>query len=238
MKPKVNSTHRGIAAGLGGKSSRWLLAGILLAFVWGAVPVRASEPNVQDYIAGFEASYHDIHSLRADFVQTYFLGNRTRIESGKVCFARGGLMRWDYQRPTDKLFVSDGKQVSLYIPEEHQLTKSSMKASDDYRVPFELLLSRLNLKKVFERVELVDSALDHDPGDHVLRAYPKKQFAGDYTDVLIELTPHFDIRRLVVNYPDRSRMEFHFDHIERNPALAASLFRFTAPAGTDIIDQH
>ncbi len=191
-----------------------------------------------DIISKFEASYHDVRSLRADFNQAYYQGGRTRIETGKVCFARGGLMRWDYERPSEKLFVSDGKQVSLYIPDEHQLTRSALKASDDYRVPFELLLSRLNLKKVFARVELADGALDRDPPDHVLRAYPKKEFSEDYSDVLIEVDAQFDIRRLVVNYPDHSRMEFRFDHIERNPALSPTLFRFTPPAGTEVIDQH
>lgn len=198
----------------------------------------ASAASSDDYISKFEASYHVVRSLRADFNQTYVQGGRTRIESGKVCFARGGLMRWDYEKPMEKLFVSDGKQVALYIPEEHQLTRSSMKGSEDFRIPFELLLTRLNLKKVFARVELADGALDHDPADHVLRAFPKKEFAEEYSDVLIELTPQFDMRRLVVNYPDHSRMDFRFDHIERNPALVPSLFRFTPPAGTEIIDQH
>ena len=46
------------------------------------------------------------------------------------------------------------------------------------------------------------------------------------------------MRRLVVNYPDHSRMDFRFDHIERNPPLPVSLFRFTPPAGTDFIDEH
>jgi outer membrane lipoprotein carrier protein len=160
------------------------------------------------------------------------------VEVGRVAFARGGLMRWDYQRPTEKLFLSDGKRVLLYIPEEHQLTRADMKSSEDFRVPFELLLTRLNLRRVFARVEMADGALDHDPADHVLRAFPKKEFAEDYTDVLIELGPQFDMRRLVVNYPDHSRMEFLFDHIERNPTLPHSLFQFTPPAGTETIDQH
>ena len=154
------------------------------------------------------------------------VGGKTRIESGRVAFARGGLMRWDYRGPTKKLFISDGKQVSLYIPEEHQLTRASAKSSEDFRVPFELLLTRLNLRRVFSRVEMADAALDHDPADHVLRAFPKKEFAEEYTDVLIELGPQFDMRRLVVNYPDHSRMDFRFDHIERNPPLPRSLFQF------------
>jgi outer membrane lipoprotein carrier protein len=201
--------------------------------------LRAQTPaTASDFVQQFESSYHDVRSLRADFTQTYTLGGRTRIEAGNVAFARGGLMRWDYQRPNPKLFVSDGKQVSLYIPEEHQLTRAPLKSSEDFRVPFELLLTRLNLRRVFAKVELADGALEHDPGDHVLRAFPKKEYAEDYTDVLIELDAQFDMRRLVVSYPDHSRMDFRFDHIERNPSLPQSLFEFTAPLGTEIIDQR
>jgi outer membrane lipoprotein carrier protein len=194
-------------------------------------------PAADSYVHQFESSYHDVQSLRADFTQTYTVGTRTRIEAGSVAFARGGLMRWDYRRP-EQLFLSDGKQVSLYVPEDHQLTRTPMKSSEDFRVPFELLLTRLNLRRVFARVEMADAALDHDPADHVLRAFPKKEFAEDYTDVLIELGPEFDMRRLIVNYPDQSRMEFRFDHIERNPPLPRSLFQFTPPAGTEIIDER
>ncbi len=203
------------------------------------LPAQTPAPTTAAaYVQQFESSYRQVERLRAEFTQTYTLGARTRVEVGRVSFARGGLMRWDYQRPTEKLFISDGKHVSLYIPEEHQLTRTDMKSSEDFRVPFELLLTRLNLRRVFARVEMADAALDHDPGDHVLRAFSKKEFAEDYTDVLIELSPQFDMRRLVVNYPDHSRMEFGFDHIERNPPLPRSLFQFIPPAGTEIIDEH
>jgi outer membrane lipoprotein carrier protein len=215
---------------------------IVTSVCWLALPSHAQTPvpaaTADTYVTQFEASYRDVRSLRANFVQTYTLDGRTRIEGGQVSFARGGLMRWDYQRPMEKLFVSDGKQVSLYIPEEHQVTRSSMKSSADFRIPFELLLTRLNLRRVFARVELADAAIDHDPASHVLHAFPKKEFAEEYTDVLIELSPQFDMRRLVINYPDHSRMDFRFEHIERNPPLPRSLFQFTPPAGTDVIDQH
>ena len=223
---------------LGGSSCRWLTLALLCCL---ASSLRGQTPaatTAEAYVQQFESSYHDVRSLRAEFTQTYTMGGRTRIEAGRVAFARGGLMRWDYQRPTEKLFLSDGKEVSLYIPEEHQLTRTPMKSSEDFRVPFELLLTRLNLRRVFARIEMADLALDHDPADHVLRAFPKKEFAEDYTNVLIELGPQFDMRRLVVNYPDHSRMEFRFDHIERNLPLPRSLFQFTPPAGTEIIDQH
>jgi len=186
----------------------------------------------------FESSYHAVQTLRADFTQTYASEGRTRIESGIVYFARGGLMRWDYQRPQPKLFLSDGKALMLYIPEEKQLTRSRLKASDDIRVPFLLLLSRLNLRHAFSVIEFAPGALEHQPPDHVLRAYPKKGYEGDYRQVLMVVSPQFDIRRLVVLLPDETTMEFSFDHMGRNVPLSRSLFRFTPPPGTEIIDQR
>ncbi len=146
-------------------------------------------------------------------------------------------MRWDYQKPKEKLFLSDGKKLLLYIPDENQLTRSSVKSSEDVRVPFRLLLSRPNLHRVFSKIEFADLALRHQPENYVLRAFPKLGYEEDYREVLMELTPAFDIRKLVVFYPDNSHMEFTFDHIERNVALDPGLFRFIPPANAEVIEQ-
>jgi outer membrane lipoprotein carrier protein len=197
-----------------------------------------SPDSLDEFVRQFESSYHAVRTIRADFTQTYVSGGRTRVESGVVYFARGGLMRWDYARPQPKLFLSDGRTLLLYIPEEKQLTRSSLKASDDIRIPFRLLLSRLELRRVFSRLDFAPDALEHQPADRVLRAYPKKAFQGDYQQVVIVVGPQFDIRRLLVILPDQSTMEFSFDHIGRDVPLSRALFRFTAPPGTEVIDQH
>lgn len=224
---------------------RWLLGLFLLGCgMWPSVgpareaevPARAS--SLDEFIKRFESSYRRVESLRAEFTQTYVVGGRKRVESGSVCFARGGLMRWDYRHPQEKVFLSDGKKLLLYIPEERQLTRTPIKASDDVRIPFRLLLSRLDLRRVFSRIEFADEAQDHDAGDRVLRAYPKRGYEEDYEEVLIELTAQFDVRRLWIVYPDHSTMEFKFDGLQRNAAVSRSLFQFVPPEGTDIIDQH
>ena len=206
--------------------------------VTGATVANASTDLLEEYVHKFELSYYGVQTIRADFTQTYVSGDRTRLESGVVYFARGGLMRWDYTRPQPKLFLSDGKTMMLYIPEEKQLTRSPLKASDDIRIPFRLLLSRLNLRRVFSRIEFAPDALEHQPADRVLRAYPKKGYEGDYHQVLMVVSPQFDIQRLLVILPDQSTMEFSFDHIGRNAPVSRSLFRFIPPAGTEVIDQH
>jgi len=203
-----------------------------------AAPGRpGGEPaEVKEFVKQLESSYHSVKTLRSEFVQTYVADGRTRVESGTVLFARGGRMRWDYRQPEEKVFVSDGKYLLLYVPSEKQMTRSKVKESDDARVPFRLLLSRLNLGRVFGHIEFADQALKPEPGDRVLRAFPKHQDEGGYHEVLMEITPEFDIRRLVIHFSDQSSMDFTFNKIDRNPPLNSSLFSFTPPAGTEVID--
>ena len=226
------------------KHSRRRVASLIAAFLLlGCVEASGGSSaggnvELQEFVHQFESSYHAVRSIRADFTQTYVSGGRTRVESGVATFARGGLMRWNYDRPQPKLYLSDGKTMMLYIPEAKQLTRSSVKASDDIRMPFRLLLSRLDLMRVFSRIEFAADAAEHDPADHVLRAYPKKGFEEDYREVLMVVSPQFDIRRLVVIFPDESTMEFSFGHIVRNAPVSRSLFQFMPPAGTEVINQH
>ena len=197
-----------------------------------------SNPALEQYVRALESSYRGVQTLRAEFTQIHTWGARKRVESGTVYFARGGLMRWDYREPSPKLFLATAKQLMLYVPAENQLTRSPVKSSEDVRVPFRLLLSRLNLRKVFSKIEFADDALKPQPGCRVLRAFPKRGADEAYSEVLMDIAPTFDIRRLVVVYADRSRMEFVFDRIDRNVALSPALFRFVPPPGAEIIEQR
>jgi len=194
--------------------------------------------GLEPFLRQLESSYNGVRTLRAEFTQTYVWGGRKRVESGTVYLVRGGSMRWEYRRPKEKLFLSDGKQLILYVPEEKQLSRSLVKTSEDLRVPFSLLLSRLNLRKVFARIELVDQGVPSSAGNHVLRGFPKSGHEQDFSEVLFEVTPTWDVRRLVVSFLDHSTMEYVFDQVERNGAVRPSLFRFTPPPGTQVIDQR
>jgi outer membrane lipoprotein carrier protein len=193
--------------------------------------------SIKQYIHQFEAHYRDVRTLQADFTQTSFAWGKSQTESGKVYLARGGKMRWIYDKPEEKIFLSDGKQFFLYVPSEKQLTISSTRDIEDARVPLSLLVSHLELSRAFSRVEFADQALEAEPGDRVVRGYPLDKFKRDYRSVLIEISPRFDIRRLIVFYPDNSTMQFTFTHVEHNQPLAPSLFSFAPPPGTEVIHQ-
>ncbi len=212
------------------------ILGAVLVGAAGAASARASG-SVDEFVRRFESSYRHVRTLRADFTQTFYAWGESRTESGTVEFARRGRMRWDYRQPEEKVFVSNGKETFLYVPQEKQVTRSPARASDDARVPLRLLLSHLDLHKVFAKIEFANQALRADPGDLVLRAYPQGAASQEYRSVLVEVTPSFDVRRLVIFYPDNSTMQFEFTHIQRNAPVADSSFEFTPPAGTRVVEQ-
>src|SRR5205823_12230267 len=150
-------------------------------------------------VQGIESRYRSVRTLRAAFTQTYAWGETRRVESGTAYFARGGLMRWDYREPKDKLVVSDGKKLWLYLPEEKQATRSPVKSIDDARVPFPLLVSHFDLRRMFSKNELADQALKARPGDRALRGYPKHGQEEEYSQALVEVAPHLEVRLRVVH---------------------------------------
>jgi len=238
MKEKIQSNSRqGRFRFLMGVCMVWCAVMAAPSLVLAASAPAARLP-LDQFITKVQSSYHDVKAIRADFTQTYDAGGGTRVESGTVVFARGGRMRWDYRKPEKKVFLSNKKEVLLYLPEEGQLNRSSVKQSEDFRVPFRLLLSRFDLKKVFYKFEDANNQFQHPPQDRVIIAYPKHGEKVGYKHVVMEFDPQMNIRRLVIVYTNGTTMKFRFSHIDRNPSLAAALFNLTPPPGTRIINHE
>lgn len=230
---------------------RAALLSAALAFTLGQAPAcpgagRASNPpdstdlkqaSLAEIVKGIESHYRQVHTLKGQFTQTYSWGDNRKTESGVAYFARGGLMRWVYLEPKNKLVVSDGKTVWLYVPEDKQATRSEPKLNAETRVPFPLLVSHFKLRRIFSKIEFADQSLKADPGDRVLRGYPKTAYEDEYSDVLLEIGPSFELKRLVLHYPDHSVMQFDFAHMQSNVALRSELFQFNPPPGTQVIGE-
>ncbi len=194
-------------------------------------------PSLRELIKGLENSYSDVRTLEAQFIQKLNVGGgRVRVEKGKLYLARGGRMRWEYREPEEKYFIADNERTYLYVPSEQLVTKSAAKRSGDVRIPFQLLLRRPKLNRIFAKVELLEGEELLDPENFLLRCIPKGKRPG-YRQVLLEVTPAFDIRRIVLHYPGGHVMEFQFSHWRRNIPIADSRFRFVPPKGARVIEE-
>src|SRR5882757_1960330 len=94
--------------------------------------------------------YNSARTLSVEFVEEYSMQGRARQpETGTLTLRKQGKMRWDYSRPTGKLFVSDGKNVYLYSARDNKVEKVPLKDTEDMRAPLAFLLGRLDMKKEF-----------------------------------------------------------------------------------------
>jgi outer membrane lipoprotein carrier protein len=157
-------------------------------------------------------------------------GRAPKTESGKLSLRKPGRMRWQYDSPKGKLFLSDGKQVYLYSPEFNRVQQSRVRESDDMRTPLALLLGKLDFWRDFQRFEARP-----DGADTRLKAKPKSDQAP-YTEVEFIVSPGNEIKYLRIVGQDTSIMEFRFSGEKLNPPLAEALFRFTPPPGAEVVE--
>lgn len=157
-------------------------------------------------------------------------GHPHRPESGVLTLRKPGKMRWEYDRPAGKLFVSDGKQVYLYTPQDHRVQLSRLKTSDDLRAPMAFLLGHLDLKHEFgafsTRAAGADTWLDATAKNDRL----------PYEKIELLVAPDASIRQLNVVGRDQSTLSFSFSEEALNPPVSDKLFQFAVPPGAEVVD--
>ena len=199
----------------------------------------ASPPisKLDQVVRTLERHYNRLRTLKANFVQIYKTDERapSREEAGILYLKKPGKMRWEYTRPEVKLFLSDGKKIFFYVPQDRQVIRIPVKRSADLRTPLGLLLGRMNLKRAF-RVELASDAAPLDPGNPVLRLLPKKN-RERFRELLLEVDGRKRIRRIKILETDGTITEFRLFGEIPNPRLDNALFRFRLPPGVELIEE-
>jgi len=214
----------------------WLLWGI--GSLAGTHPVTAwasPPPDLSQLLRGVENRYNRMKSMQAQFEQILRQGSQAaRQERGVLYLSKPGRMRWEYENPEPKLFLTDGKRAILFLPEENRVMESAIRETDDLRAPLAFLLGRLDFDEQFGRYETSPDLKPLEAGDSVFRTFPKKM--GERIEwVRFEIGPQYEIHRIVVREIGGIETDFRFEQERANPALAASLFQFQPPAGAEVV---
>ncbi len=217
-------------------------AGICLLVAVAAVATTPPEgeagaqPSAQEVAARVERHYNQVETLAADFVQRYTLGRTTLVESGRVYFKKPGRMRWEYNSPEEKLFLTDGKYAYLYVPSEAQVRRTPLKQAPEWQAALALFLGRAKLRRLFARLQLVSVDRADSAVRWQLRGTARSEKQG-FHHIWFDLNQRYQLLRLEIQQLDGSLVEFHFRRWEENPALATGLFRLRVPPGTAWIDE-
>lgn len=191
--------------------------------------------TASEIVAKVDQRYNQLQTLQADFTETYRGAGVSRSESGVLWLKRPGKMLWDYREPQPKLFVTDGKSAWFYVPGDRQVRKAAVKKLDDLRSPLRYLLGKTKLEKELAGLVLAVDISPDAPGNLVLRGVPKGM-EDRVSSVLMEVTPEGEITRMVINEVDGSITAYRFANQRQNQPIADDRFRFSPPAGVEVIE--
>lgn len=200
---------------------RFFLAGLLLVGLQSHA-LAGGIDQLRVYIQGTQ-------SLRAEFHQTVS-GSRksTKQEaSGNVLIQRPGKFRWIYSKPYEQLVVGDGVKLWLYDKDLAQVTVKRLGQALGSS-PAALLAGSNDLEKSFKLRDIGQKDqlewLEATPkGSDSTFEWVKMGFADNELK-LVELRDNFGQTTVI-----------RLSKLERNPKLESSLFKFTPPAGVDVI---
>jgi outer membrane lipoprotein carrier protein len=212
-----------------------LLSLVLLVTMQKAdAPAKADAPK--EVVDRMQRFYDRTQEFKADFRQTLTnpVFGRKQVFDGVVRFKKPGKMRWDYQTPEKKLFVSDGKVLWVYEPEDAQAYKQSL---TDSTLPTAVafLFGQGKLNQEFDATSEPDAAKFGDARDVVLRLVPKKPTAH-YKSIVLDLNPETaQVKQSFVFDTQGNINQVSFRKVELNGKTPDTMFTWVPPPGTKIV---
>ena len=190
------------------------------------VPLAAHAAGARDQLRSFVAQ---VSNATGSFSQ-YTVGQQGQTrpaQSGVFSFERPGKFKWAVQKPYEQLIVSDGKQVFQYDPDLAQVTVRAVDQAIGAS-PAAILFGSGSLEDAFD----VEARPERD-GLQWLRARPRGGDAG-FTQVDIGMRDALPARiELLDAFGQTTRVDL--SDIRPQAGLPEDEFRFTPPAGTDVV---
>jgi outer membrane lipoprotein carrier protein len=206
---------------------------VLLALCVTGIAAAQTPPPASDVAASLQARYDRIHDFSADFVHSYQGGllKRNISERGVVQVKKPGKMRWEYQSPEKKLFVSDGRDMYLHEVAANQVTIFPVPAADQAATAALFLAGKGNLTRDFT----VSYGEGGTASTYVLKLQPKNPERDyDWLQIVVDRSS-LQIRSLSAADAQGGRSTFTFSNFKENPGLSDKTFTFKIPRGADVI---
>lgn len=182
-----------------------------------------------DSVADLKSWLRETRTLKADFAQSSAGGIGGGKSQGTMAISRPGKFRWSINKPYTQLMVGDGSRIWLYDPELKQvIVRKSEKALGG--TPAALLAGDNDAEQRFT----FKADGEHAGAEWVI-AEPKQNDTG-FVRIRIGLAGN-ELKGMVLEDSFGQVTTLVFSNVVRNGDAPASLFRFTLPAGADVLKQ-
>jgi len=198
-----------------------------------ASPARAAGPA--PLLRCVQQRYAALRDLSADFAQESRVASlgRPRSRAGRLYFLPPGRMRWEYEPPDPQLIVADGRQVWFYRPERRQAIVQPVDEAQARQTPFLFLLGKGDFARDFSWEEREPAP--GPAGAVSVRLRPRAE-TPEMSLLELEIVPgECRLAGTVVEDAFGNRTRLAFSNERANAGLEPGLFRFSPPAGTEIV---
>jgi outer membrane lipoprotein carrier protein len=189
------------------------------------------DPSAHELAQRVDKHYNQLHSLKAQFTESYEGLGRPRIESGTLLLLKPGRMRWDYSSPAGKLFLLDGKYAWFYSKGDPQVQRLAAKQLDDLRSPLRFLLGHTQLEKEVDHLALTPAA----NGAFTLSGIPHGQ-EKRIQRLTLTTTAEGAITGIEIQETDGNLTKFTFTGEQPDAEIPPSQFHFAVAPGVPVVD--
>ena len=214
-----------LAAVLGGSLAR-------LPGVW-----AAADAGLDAVVDRLQATCAKTQDLSAQFTQT--VTNRSlgaiREGSGQFQLKRPGKMRWEYEKPEPRLFVTDGTRLWDYSPVDKQVRIQEVAQAFASRLPLAFLAGDCQVRREFTVSIVENAATRSQPTLKILDLTPRQPEAGVARMLLeVDLKSGLVDRATLFDAAGNTTV-IALSQVKRNSGLEDQAFQFTPPAGVMVI---
>jgi chaperone LolA len=208
-----------------------LLHTVLLATLLALSPVAYAEPTAQEVVTAVEATYKDVQSLSASFVQVTRSSMGEVRQQGNVQLKRPRMMRWDFTEPAASSFITNGSTLWVWSAEQNQvIVTDDLSGSASGNDMSQLLDDLSKLGELFN-VETVGQ----ETGSHTLQLTPKTPSTSVKQLQIVVSSDAYTLQRVMVVDSFDAVVELDFTGVSLNTDISDERFNFAAPEGATII---
>ncbi len=214
---------------------RSFIAGALVVLSATVAAQSTSAPTADATARDLQQKYDRVTDFSADFVHAYRGGvlKQQATERGNLLVKKPGKMRWEYTAPEKKLFVSDGRKIYSYIPQDKQVVVGTMPRDEQASSPALFLTGKGNLTRDFNVA--FDKVADAPPGSLALKLTPKRP-EPEYESLTLVVEPKtLSLQMLITVDAQGGRSVFTFTNLKENIGLTDSQFVFKMPPNVDVV---
>ncbi len=192
-------------------------------------------PTADAVARDIQRKYDKVADFSADFVHAYRGGvlKQQATERGKLLVKKPGKMRWEYTAPERKLFVSDGRKIYSYIPQDKQVVITTMPRDEQAPTPALFLTGKGDITRDFNVA--FDKVPDAPAGSTVLKLTPKRR-EQEYESLTLVVEPKtLSLQMLITIDAQGGRSAFTFSNLRENVGVADNQFVFQMPRNVDVV---